>query len=949
MPSTEHGTQIRLAHLLLNGGNENTMTAALLPTINELLPSRIQAVFDVSQDRLRPDVTLRTSDGGLVGYIEVKRPETLADAFALSPDGTYQIERYRREGASILLTDGVRYYNVSDRAVWNPSMFGALLSHPFAEFSDPARDAQSEQSLRGLLAISTLTRPRYSLAAAPLAMGAMVSRINNSHTESLEAAWSAARAYLGLTSEGRELGGGEVGEIVAFTLLAIAANLPTLDNAEFVDAATREWNDSVIWRVHELPPALRGCLRDFREADSESRGTLLGSGGWVIIRSIAASLLDHEQQLSWERLSSLWDDYLGIAGQRSTLGSWQTPPAVAKYQTAQVSAALRSLGYGGFSDPHVTAIDPCCGTGVYLQEVAAAVRHEVGSAAGLSRTDTSPARLLGCDISPAAVAAAHIRLSAQGVRPSLYMADTLRASPSRGSNAAATHVAVAMFDADDTSFSSALANAVRRDDTEMRRWASRSADRDPILAIIGNPPYQRSGINPADYADRAWYDEYFDLWREGSGGRGSLQDPFVAFAAWAFGIARLGHPSFADAPPRGVVSFIANRSWVAGHTFGPFRAWLRSNSSSVIISDFGPGSRGNVGDRWSEQPFAIEAGTAIFTVTFGTPAEGPAEISYTPVAWVDGDVEIAGDNVTPQDDRDWTGKASSRALIEESRKINGIKTGSDSEWIRTTGDRDFGTRHAFRAFDNRYSPTTPPVKTRRGAPVLPGQARPSADWRRQKLWEPFRDRWDEGGWYVIGQASSAKPGPALHATRFLPDYHAFKGSEGGNILPITPSTPIPEAYTETARELGVSGMDFWYMILAAANHKDYWTEGTALARQIADNRVEPPLPTSSAGAQRLVELGRELVKLWSLDDVTPVDFHGRPGAWHFDLHNVVADLQVNGRKVLQEWRRARPGDWSNATATEYARSVSALAQVKADSGLVAIALNRDERTQPVQH
>ena len=941
MPSTEHGAQIRLAQLLLNGGNENTMTAALLPTINVLLPSHIQPVFDVSQDGGRPDVTLRASNG-LVGYIEVKRPETLADAFTVRADGTYQVERYRRDGVPILLTDGVRYYDVSDPAVWNPSTFGGLLPRPFADFNDATKDAESEQALRALLAIGTLTRPRYSLATAPLAMAAMVSRINDSRTESLEAAWSAARAYLGLTSERRELGGGQVGEIVAFTLLAIAANLPTIGNDGFVDAAAHEWSESLVWRPQELPDALYGCLRDFREADSESRGALLGSGGWVIIRSIAASLIKDER-LSWERLSALWDDYLGIAGQRATLGSWQTPPAVARYQAVQVSAALRSLGYSGFSDPNVTAIDPCCGTGVYLQEVAAEVEREVGSAAGLSRTESSPARLLGCDISPAAVAAAHIRLSALGVRPSLYMADTLRASPSRGSDASATHVAVAMFDADDQSFLSALANAVRHDEVEMRRWSNRDSGRDPILAIIGNPPYQRSGINPADYVDRAWYDEYFDQWREGSGGRGSLQDPFVAFAAWAFRIARLGHPSVENAPPRGVVSFIANRSWVDGATFGPFRAWLRRHASSVIISDFGPGSRGNVGDRWSEQPFAIEAGTAIFTVTFGAYVTEAAQVSYTPVAWINEEVEIAGDELLPQEDRDWTGKPSSRALIEESRKVNGIKTGSDSEWIRTTGDRDFGTRHAFRAFDNRYSPTTPPQKARRGATVLPGQARPSADWRRQKLWEPSRARWDEGGWYLIGQAESAKPGPALHATRFLPDYHAFKGSEGGNILPIEHSTPVPETYVDEARDLGISGMDFWYMMLAAAHHKDYWTEATDLARQIADNRVEPPMPKTSLGAQRLVELGKGLVDLWSLDGVTPVNFHGQPGSWHFDLHNVVADLQVNGRQVLKEWRRARPGDWQRATAVEYARTVAALAEVKAIGGLVAIALEQDNR------
>lgn len=141
----------------------------------------------------------------------------------------------------------------------------------------------------------------------------------------------------------------------------------------------------------------------------------------------------------------------------------------------------------------------------------------------------------------------------------------------------------------------------------------------------------------------------------------------------------------------------------------------------------------------------------------------------------------------------------------------------------------------------------------------------------------------------------------------------------------------------------MSGMDFWYMVLASAHHKDYWTEGTSLARQIADNRVEPPLPTTSAAAQRLIELGQELVRLWSVDGVTPVDFRGQPGAWHFDLHNEVADLQVNGRKVLQEWRRARPGDWPHTTATEYARTVAALARTRVVGVLVAATLDQEHR------
>lgn len=918
---------LRSASEMVSVGNENTMTSKMVEPLSAIVPRGIKVFFDATSKTsgFRPDLTLRRGDAD-VAYIEVKLPTSLGDAFREYPQGGYQISSYRETGLPVFLTDGLRWYEVTDERAWRPDTFRERLKTPYLDLGSNDPDEWLEERLRVLLGVAANVRPNYSSSARSLGIASVIARINSAHNEYLDAAWRTAQEHLGLSENDEVLGEGKIGELIAFTILAIACSLPPLGEKSFVEEARAEWVARSSWASRLLPRSLAGCLRDFRQVDGETDGALLGVPGWVALRSIAADLVSGTQA-DWSKLSALWDEYLALAGKRSALGSWQTPQGVAKFQTQLVSEALQELGKTGLEDPDVTILDPACGTGVYLQEVADQIRREGGQPASLNAADTGYGRLIGCDISPAAVAASHIRASSLGLRPHLYMADTLLASGARGTSKA-KGAQPALFDLDEHIELSSLLSAIRQDEVDMRAWSNRADDRDPVTVIIGNPPYSRSGLDEELYRSRGWFEEVFSEWKKGSGGRGSLQDPFVAFLAWAFRLLSQNHPLFSLKPSPGILCFITNRSWVDGKTFLPFRKWLRKTSTAIEIFDFGPGTRGAAGGTWSAQPFDIETGTAILLVKFAQ--KKGASVVYRKVHWEEDSVSASEEVIEVQGDQSWSATSSGPEIFTPELKASGVKTGADSVWVRTVGNRDFSLRQAYRAFDNRFIPATPPPKAARGTPVLEGQSPASADWRKEKLFTRHQELHRSGGWYLVGQSSSAKPGPALHATRYLPDNHFFNG-RGGKVLRITPDLQAPKFFAKTQSRLELSPLEFWHVLLACAHHEDYWTEGTVLSVQLHTGAISPPLPKNPKSARSLALLGEELVDVWSLESISPTEFTGSPGKWKFQGHNEAELIELHGRKVLRKWRKARDHEWDSSTAEEYARSIAAVLRTRAIS------------------
>lgn len=938
MPDAETiGTSLRLvaAAVEVSGHNEESMYPTLTGAIKDLLPTGFSVIVRAHDDDAenKPDMTIVDRSGGKLAVIEVKKPSTLLDAYSVPPNKTeHQVERYRRmDVPAVILTDSVRWYDVSECDV--------PIDKPTINFSDGSSSADevAETELRNLLATLCKVRSRPNLETATLAITGVVDRINLMDSGRLARGWSIVRDGLGLVLDDDSLDLGGVGEIVVFTLLGMATQLPSLNDRDFVNEARSEWvEDARRWDSEELPSLMAATLRAFR--DEDSRVGILGSNGWVEIRSIARWVAD-DAHGHWTRLSALWDSFLHRAGRRKTLGSWQTPYGVASYQAVQTSEALKSLGYLGINDDAVTIIDPCCGTGIYLEAVVSQCQLEGGHPESFNAPRGGLPRLLGVDISSTAIAASHIRLHSTGARPALYMTDTLAASGGTSIRS--------IFDAVGNR-GNEIVGAALDDFDNVRKWASRDPARDPVIAIIGNPPYLRYGLDPSRYEPLGlgWYNELFESWRRGSGGRGSLQDLFVGFWAWAFDLCKRGHPAIEQLAPSdllsvgnpdffGVVSFITNRNWLDGKTFGPMRKWVSAHATLIDITDFGPGSRGGGAASWSDQPFPIETGTAIVTLVFN-PRDETRQIKLCKGRWESGKVvaEPSIEVTTRQTqslgamvDLSWLAVSFERDLTNGISIVSGIRTGEDKQWIRTDGDREFGTRHAYRAFDNRWSPTVPPKPARRGVTPALGEAKASAFWRQERLFDHHRQFHADGGWYAVLQSASARSGPAIHPTRSLPDYHFFKGSEGGGIVRVAPGIAVPPDYREWADGHQLDGEMFWRYMLAAAHHIDYWTAGTALADQVAQQRVEPPITDDATKIKTLLSLADALIDLWSLVDVVAPPPTGRPGEWHFDNHDEADAIVVNGRRVLHEWRKARPGDWNKDRATEYSRSVAAVLKV----------------------
>src|SRR5205823_6313932 len=98
----------------------------------------------------------------------------------------------------------------------------------------------------------------------------------------------------------------------------------------------------------------------------------------------------------------------------------------------------------------------------------------------------------------------------------------------------------------------------------------------------------------------------------------NLFDLYVAF--WRFAVSMLLERSVQE--PRGIVSFITNRSWLRGRAFATMRGWLRDRGVKADVVDLGGDIRAGAGR--DDQPiFAILAGSAISTLTFTGADHGP--------------------------------------------------------------------------------------------------------------------------------------------------------------------------------------------------------------------------------------------------------------------------------------------------------------------------------------
>ena len=279
------------------------------------------------------------------------------------------------------------------------------------------------------------------------------------------------------------------------------------------------------------------------------------------------------------------------------LGVWYTPPEVVRYMVARVDRALKDdLGIAdGLAAENVYVLDPCCGTGTYLAETLRRISANLqekgaGALTGAQVKHAATQRVFGFEIMPAPFVVAHLQVG-------LTMQELDAPLSDDGKERAGVFLTNALTGWEPTVQKPLPFPGLE----EERERADKVKQDDPILVILGNPPYNGfAGV--AMYEERGLSTTYRTTKKvrrpEGQG----LNDLYVRFF-------RMAERRIAEKSGRGVVCFISNYSWLDGLSFTGMRERFLEAFDVIrvdnlhgdrIISEYAPDGR------TSETVFALQ-------------------------------------------------------------------------------------------------------------------------------------------------------------------------------------------------------------------------------------------------------------------------------------------------------------------------------------------------------
>ncbi|MCX7383612.1 MAG: N-6 DNA methylase [Alphaproteobacteria bacterium] len=319
---------------------------------------------------------------------------------------------------------------------------------------------------------------------------------------------------------------------------------------------------------------------------------------------------------------------------RKQLGVWYTPPEIVTYMVERVDRVLRSeLNLpDGLADPNVWVLDPCCGTGSYLNAVLRRISKTlddkgIGDLAAEQLKKAAMTRIVGFEIMTAPLVIAHWQVGEtlrragaplhQGERAAIFLTNALTGWDSAEQKNQLTGFDVLLAER-------TAANAVKQEK--------------PILVVLGNPPYNayagtsQAGENDAD--GQSLVAPYKAGLREKWGiKKYNLDDLFVRFF-------RIAERRIAERTGRGVVCYISNFAWLFLPSFVTMRERFLCEFDHIRIDNLNGDSRetGKIAPDGTPDPSVfstpfnregIRVGTAIGTlIRAADHDDGPAEVRY---------------------------------------------------------------------------------------------------------------------------------------------------------------------------------------------------------------------------------------------------------------------------------------------------------------------------------
>ena len=304
-------------------------------------------------------------------------------------------------------------------------------------------------------------------------------------------------------------------------------------------------------------------------------------------------------------------------------GVYYTPPQVISYIVRSVDSLLKTElnRPDGLADENTLILDPATGTGGFLLKVLEHIQESVtqtyGTAAWQQYVNAELVkRIFGFELLVAPYTIAHLKLSlflqTQGWRADerlrIYLTNTLE-QPSEMQ----PPLPFAEFITDEAN----AALSVKRDE--------------PLLVILGNPPYPQDSANPSSEGSRLTFigeriEDYKPTDRKLLGIKDQtkfLQADYVKFTRWA--------QWRIDKNGEGIIGYIVNNNFLRGVTFRRMRQSLIKSFNSIYCFNLHGGSRiGEIAPETEtdENVFDIKQGVTILLCVKESNNPAPAQIYY---------------------------------------------------------------------------------------------------------------------------------------------------------------------------------------------------------------------------------------------------------------------------------------------------------------------------------
>ncbi len=248
---------------------------------------------------------------------------------------------------------------------------------------------------------------------------------------------------------------------------------------------------------------------------------------------------------------------------RKAKGVYYTPPAVVSFIISSLNIILKEKfgKQNGFADHSVTVLDFACGTGTFLVYVFETVFEELNSMKSAGSVEKAIAEHLlehiyGFEYLVAPYAVAHLKLS-QFLKDKGYKL--------KGSDR------LKVFLTDTLDNAEHKINLLMPTLSEEGSQANKIKIREPILVILGNPPYNNKSRN-----NKPWIKDLIKTYKEGLGEKKiNLDDDYIKFIRYA-------HWKMENTD-RGVIGIISNNSFIEGLTHRKMRETLKNSFDEIYI------------------------------------------------------------------------------------------------------------------------------------------------------------------------------------------------------------------------------------------------------------------------------------------------------------------------------------------------------------------------------